>query len=56
LSLNSQYHNSNFKIQNQFYNQKYRPEKLKTEYFQLKNLEFDNIKLIKENILQYENQ
>jgi DNA polymerase sigma len=53
---NYQYQNSNFKIQNQFFNQKYSPEALKSEYFQLKNLEHDNPKLIKENILQYENQ
>ena len=47
---------SNFTIQNQFYDQKYTLETLKSEYFQLKNLEYNNPKLIKENILQNENQ
>ena len=48
MSLNSQYDYSNFTIQNQFYDQKYTLETLKSEYFQLKNLEHNNPKLIKE--------
>ena len=47
---------TNFKSQSQFLFQKYSPEVLKSEYLQLKNLEHDNPKLIKENIIKYENQ
>ena len=47
---------TNFKSQSQFLFQKYSPEVLKSEYLQLKNLEHDNQKLIKENIIKYENQ
>ena len=49
-------HKTNFKSQSQFLFQKYSPEVLKSEYLQLKNLEHDNPKLIKENIIKYENQ
>ena len=47
MSLNSQYHYSNFTIQNQFYDQKYTLETLKSEYFQIKNLEYKKTKLKK---------
>ena len=48
--------NTNFKSQNPILYQKNSPEVLKTEYLQLKNLEHDNPKLIKENISEYEKQ